>query len=333
MPKNLIDRSDPFYKTVTSCSHLDQFKKEPTVKLATFSTDGTPEIGIVIDQGVIPINQIDSSLPKDMSELVNNLDDLKSKIDSIAKNCKNPIAMSEVTLHAPIQRPGKFLAIGLNYKKHRAEAVDAGIVIPRNQMWFTKQISSITGPYGPILKPNTALMFDYEVELAIVIGKRCKQVSADDASKYIAGFTVGNDLSMRDWQLHNMPERLELMIGKSFDTHGPLGPWIVTSDEISDPHKLELRCLVNGEVRQSSNTDDMIWNCYQQIEYLSQAMTLHPGDIILTGTPPGSGFSPRTAKGAAGKSRKASVFLEVGDVVRCEIEGIGHIENKVTADE
>ncbi len=303
------------------------------MKLATFSTDGNPETGVVTDQGLVPINKIDSSLPSDISGLIGQLDDLKTKIETIVKDCNNPIPLDGVTLHAPIQRPGKFLAIGLNYKKHRAEAVDAGIVVPRNQMWFTKQISCITDPYGPILKPNTSLMFDYEVELAVVIGKRCKQVSADDASKYIAGFTVANDLSMRDWQLHNMPERLELMIGKSFDTHGPLGPWIVTSDEISDPHKLELRCLVNGEVRQSSNTDDMIWNCYQQIEYLSQAMTLHPGDIILTGTPPGSGFSPRTAKGAAGKGRKASVFLEVGDVVRCEIEGIGHIEHKVTADE
>ena len=219
------------------------------MKLATFPTDGTAEIGIVIDQGIVPINQIDSSLPNDMSELIAKLDDLKSKIEAIVKNCKTPIPLMMPTFKLRF-KDGKFLAIAM-YKKHRAEAVDAGIVIPRNQMWFTKQISSITGPYGPILKPNTALMFDYEVELAIVIGKRCKQVSADDASKYIAGFTVGNDLSMRDWQLHNMPERLELMIGKSFDTHGPLGPWIVTSDEIGDPHKLALRCLVNGEVRQS----------------------------------------------------------------------------------
>ena len=134
---------------------------------------------------------------------------------------------------------------------------------------------------------------------------------------------------MRDWQLHNMPERLELMIGKSHDTHGPVGPWIVTKDEVKDPHKLKLECFVNGNLRQSSNTDDMIWNCYQQIEYLSNAMTLNPGDIIATGTPPGSGFSPRGASGKADKERKGNVFLESGDVVKCEIESLGFIENKV----
>ena len=239
------------------------------------------------------------------------------------------VPLSEVKLLAPVDKPGKFLAIGMNYKKHRAESIDAGITPPRNQMWFSKQISSINHPHGEIIKPDSTMMLDYEVELGFVIGKECYQVSAEDAKEHIFGYTVCNDVSMRDWQLHNMPERVELMIGKSHDTHGPIGPWIVTSDEIADPHKLDLKCYVNGELRQSSNTDDMIWNCYEQIEYLSSAMTLYPGDLIITGTPPGSGCSPRGASGLADKGRKGNVYLERGDVVKCEIESIGSIENNV----
>ena len=303
------------------------------MKLASFSASGALELGVVTAQGIVPVNRMDPALPQEMTVLLGTMDDHAERLKALTLKCSDCLPIESVTLHAPIPHPGKFMAIGLNYQKHRAEAVDAGIVVPRNQMWFSKQVSSITGPYGSILKPATCLMLDYEVELAVVIGRRCKQISAHEAADYIGGFAVANDLSMRDWQLHNMPDRLELMIGKSFDTHGPFGPWIVTPDEIDNPHNLALRCVVNGEVRQSSNTDDMIWNCYEQIEYLSQAMTLNPGDVLLTGTPPGSGFSPRTAKGAAGKGRKASVFLEVGDVVRCEVEGIGHIEHTVVDDQ
>ncbi len=303
------------------------------MKLATFSERGAPEVGIVVADGLVPIRRLDPALPGEMSALLARMGELRERLEQLVDGGHATLPLSAVTLHAPVPRPGKFMAIGLNYQKHRAEAVDAGIAVPRNQMWFTKQSSSITGPYGEVLKPRTALMFDYEVELAVVIGRRCRQVTAAEAPAFIGGFAVANDLSMRDWQLHNMPERLELMIGKSFDTHGPFGPWLVTPDELGDPHRLDLRCLVNGQLRQSSNTDDMIWNCYAQIEYLSAAMTLMPGDVLLTGTPPGSGFSPRTAKGAAGRSRKASVFLEVGDVVRCEIDGIGHIEHTVVADD
>ena len=301
------------------------------MKLATFAAESGPEIGVVRSDGMVSLSSL-GGVPSEMSELLSELDQHQERIVQFAAQSDHVISLSALTLHPPVLRPGKLLAIGLNYQKHRAEAVDAGIAVPRNQMWFSKQVSCLTGPYGSVFKPMTALMLDYEVELAVVIGKRCRQVSAPQAAQFIGGYTIANDLSMRDWQLHNMPERLELMIGKSFDTHGPIGPWIVTPDELGDPHRLGLRCLVNGELRQSSNTDDMIWDCFQQIEYLSQAMTLHPGDVILTGTPPGSGFSPRSAKGSAGKSRKASVYLEVGDVVRCEIDGIGYIEHTVVAD-
>ncbi len=275
------------------------------MKLATFSVDDRTELGIVTAEGMIPINRLDTELPNQMSALLGQMDKVSKRLETLITECVSPLSLDDITLHAPIEKPGKFLAIGLNYQKHRAEAVDAGITVPRNQMWFTKQASSITGPFGKVLKPTTCLMFDYEVELAVVIGRRCKQVSAADAHRFIGGYTIANDLSMRDWQLHNMPERLELMIGKSFDTHGPFGPWIVTPDEIEDPHALGIRCIVNGEMRQSSNTDDMIWNCFQQIEYLSQAMTLHPGDVLLTGTPPGSGFSPPNCSRSGWKKPKS----------------------------
>ena len=192
-------------------------------------------------------------------------------------------------------------------------------------------IRLIKSTFISIFKSIYHSRLDYEVELAMIIGKKCYQVSANEASNYIFGYTICNDISMRDWQLHNMPDRIELMIGKSHDTHGPIGPWIVTSDEIRDPHSLKLDCYVNDELRQSSDTGDMIWNCFEQIEYLSSAMTLKPGDIITTGTPPGSGFSPRGASGKADKGRKGNVFLEKGDIVKCEIESIGVIKNKIVA--
>ena len=278
---------------------------------------------------LVIVSDTDDSLPRNTVELIERWGVMEERINALVDDGGRRLPLSEVTLLSPIDRPGKFLAIGMNYKKHRAESIDAGITPPRNQMWFSKQVTSINDPHGDIIKPDSTMMLDYEVELAFVIGKECYQVSAADAKEYIFGYTVCNDISMRDWQLHNMPERVELMIGKSHDSHGPIGPWIVTSDEISDPHKLDLKCYVNGELRQSSNTDDMIWNCYEQIEYLSSAMTLEPGDLIITGTPPGSGFSPRGASGLADKGRKGNVYLESGDVVKCEIESIGSIENKV----
>ncbi len=270
-----------------------------------------------------------NNIEENVKSLIENWDTLeKLIIEHIALKI-GAFPLDQDILLAPISSPEKFLAIGMNYKKHRAESIDAGITPPRNQMWFTKQVSCINDPNGDIIKPESTMMLDYEAELALVIGKTCYQVSAKEASDYIFGYMICNDISMRDWQLHNMPDRVELMIGKSHDTHGPIGPWIVTSEEIADPHNLKINCYVNNELRQSSDTGDMIWNCFEQIEYLSSAMTLKPGDIITTGTPPGSGFSPRGASGKADKERKGNVFLEPGDIVKCEIESIGAIINKI----
>ena len=299
------------------------------MKLLRYDHNGVISIGAKSGNDVIELSNSDSDISQNMLDLISNWTQMEDEIEEKIESRVSTIPLSEISLLPPLENPGKFLAIGMNYQKHRAESVDAGITPPRNQMWFSKQISSINGPNGDILKPDSTMMLDYEVELAFVIGKECYLVKAEDAAEYIFGFMICNDISMRDWQMHNMPDRIELMIGKSHDSHGPIGPWIVTSDEVPEPHNLKIECYVNGEIRQSSNTNDMIWNCYEQIEYLSSAMTLYPGDIIATGTPPGSGFSPRGSSGNADKGRKGNVFLQSGDVVRCEIESIGVIENTI----
>lgn len=209
---------------------------------------------------------------------------------------------------APITRPGKVFAIGLNYADHIAES---DMKPPEHQVWFTKAQTSLTGPFDPIQIPRVSQYVDYEAELVAVIGKTCKNVSEADAADVVFGYCVGNDVTERLWQ-HRTPQ---WSLGKSFDTHGPIGPWITTADAVADPHNLELSCTVNGEKRQSSNTKNMIFNVWEQIEHLSSAMTLEPGDLIFTGTPEGVG--------AAMDPRK---FLESGDVVRCEVQGLGSIE-------
>ena len=299
------------------------------MRLLRYRHNGEISLGVKSGNGVIELSNETTDIPRDMLKLISDWPKYEGVILQEMKDETITLPLSEVSILSPIDNPGKFLAIGMNYQKHRAESIDAGITPPRNQMWFSKQVSSINSPNGDIIKPDSTMMLDYEVELAFVIGEKCYKVNAEEASRYIFGYMVCNDVSMRDWQMHNMPDRIELMIGKSHDSHGPIGPWIVTSDEVPEPHNLKIECYVNGEIRQSSNTDDMIWNCYEQIEYLSSAMTLYPGDIIATGTPPGSGFSPRGSSGNADKGRKGNVFLQSGDVVRCEIESIGAIENNV----
>jgi len=204
------------------------------------------------------------------------------------------------------------MAIGMNYHDHAEEAARAGIAIPKNQLWFNKQVSCITGPYDPIYKPRVSEKMDYEAEMGVVIGKRCRYVSLEDARSVVGGYFVLNDVTARDWQFKSPTYTL----GKSFDSHGPIGPWITTADEIADPHALEMKLWVNGELRQQTSTGGMIYDIWQQIHELSQVMTLEPGDLIATGTCANVGI-------ALGK------FLQPGDVVKVEIAGLGHIENAV----
>jgi 2-keto-4-pentenoate hydratase/2-oxohepta-3-ene-1,7-dioic acid hydratase in catechol pathway len=221
--------------------------------------------------------------------------------------------LEDVKLCAPIERPGKYLAIGMNYRKHLEESDKLGVARSAHQVWFNKQTTCLSGPYDAI-EPGVTEKLDYEVELGVVIGAVAKHVSEADAQAHVFGYFVANDVSARDWQFHSPT----FTMGKSFDTHGPIGPWIVTADEIPNPHDLALRCFVNGEKRQENNTGGMIANIWQQIAYLSAAFTLEPGDLIATGTPEGVGVA-----------MEPQTFLQSGDVVRCEIDGIGTIENRV----
>jgi 2-keto-4-pentenoate hydratase/2-oxohepta-3-ene-1,7-dioic acid hydratase in catechol pathway len=218
----------------------------------------------------------------------------------------------EVRLLAPVQ-PHKFLGIGLNYADHIAES---GMEAPEFPVFFNKQVTCVVGPGANVHMPRVSSLLDYEGELAIVIGSRCRHVPEDRAHEVIAGYTITNDLSVRDWQLRTPT----MTLGKSFDTHGPLGPWIVTPDELGDPHSLAIRTYVNDELRQDGSTSDMIYDCFQQVAHLSEAFTLEPGDVIATGTPAGIG---------AVRQPFPEGLLKVGDTVRIEVEGIGSLENTV----
>jgi 2-keto-4-pentenoate hydratase/2-oxohepta-3-ene-1,7-dioic acid hydratase in catechol pathway len=278
------------------------------MKLATFDTDDGRHLGVVEGDELADITAVDERLGPDLGAVLaaGLLDQVAGLV---AAAPRRPLAGA--TLTSPILRPPKFLAIGLNYAKHVAES---GMDKPGHQLWFNKQSTCAIGTGAPIHIPRASNVVDYEGELAFVIGRRCRHIPRDRALEVIAGYTICNDVSVRDWQARTPT----MTMGKSFDTHGPLGPWIVTSDELGDPHRLALRTWVNDELRQDGKTDDLIYDCYDMVEHLTTAFTLEPGDVISTGTPAGVGIA-----------MKPPGLLKAGDVVRIEIEGIGVLENPV----
>ncbi len=279
------------------------------MKLASFDRGNGPEIGIADGDDVIP-----TPFAGSMIDLISQWEAEKAGFETLAASGAGRVPLTSVRLCAPVQRPGKIFAIGLNYADHIAES---NMGTPEKQVWFTKAQTSVNGPHDPILIARNTMTNDYEVELVAIIGTRAKHVPADKAADVIFGYCVGNDVTERMTQ-HATPQ---WSLGKSFDTHAPMGPWITTADEVGDPHQLGIRCFVNGEERQSSNTAHLVFNIWQQIEHLSAAMTLEPGDIIFTGTPGGVG--------AAMDPRR---FLQPGDVVRCEIDTLGAIEAPMQAE-
>ncbi len=282
------------------------------MKIASFSVDGgARQIGLVEGDGLIAASRRLSGTPARMIDLIAAWDAHKAAYAALAGTAPDH-ALADVMLHAPVSRPGKILGIGLNYADHAAEA--KGLMeTPTEQMWFAKQQTCINDPYGTIELPKVSAALDYEAELVFVIGRRIRHATREQAAEAIFGYCAGNDVSVRDWQF----KTTQVMLGKSFDSHAPFGPWIVTGDAI-DPHALDIRCLVNGEERQHSNTRHFIFDCFDQVAFLSQAMTLEPGDIFFTGTPAGVAAVMTPTR-----------WLVAGDVVRVEIEGIGAIENVV----
>ena len=282
------------------------------MKLLRYIHDGTVHLGALDGEAIVPLDGLSGLYPT-MLAVVAAGDDALRAIRTEMARCQIRLPLPDVTLLAPIEQPGKYLAIGMNFRKHAEEAERLGVEKQQRQFWFNKQTTCLVGPYEPIDR-GVSEQVDYEVELGVVIGPPAKHVSEADAHKHVFGYFVANDVSARDWQFHSPT----FTMGKSFDTHGPIGPWIVTADEIGDPHSLRLRCWVNGEVRQDSNTGQLIHNVWQQIAYLSTAFTLQAGDLLATGTPEGVGIA-----------RTPPVFLQPGDLVRCKVEKIGVIENRV----
>ena len=226
-----------------------------------------------------------------------------------------PVALASVRLLAPVARPGKILGIGVNYAAHAAESVSfVNTSKPEVQKWFNKQATATNGPYDDVHLPKVSAQLDYEDELVVVIGKAGRHVPRDRAMEIVAGYCVGGDYSVRDWQKASQT----MIMGKGFDTHAVFGPAIVTPDEAGDVSGAEIRTYVNGELRQTGKPTQMIHDIAAQIEHLTAAFTLEPGDVIYTGTPAGvgAGFDPPK-------------WLKAGDTVRIEIDGLGHIENKV----
>lgn len=282
------------------------------MRLASFEAGGRPGIGAVVDRGLLPLEAIAPS----MIDLISDWDALAGRVRDVAASNGDALPLEAVRLLAPIARPGKILAIGLNYKDHIAES---GLPTPEHQLWFCKHATAVNGPYDPIQIPKVAqTTVDYEAELVAVIGRRGRHIRKEDAPAHIFGYCCGNDVSVREWQRHTP----QWMLGKSFDTHAPFGPWIVTAEEIGDPHALDIQARVNGEVRQKSNTRHLLFDIFDQIAHLSKAMTLEPGDLIFTGTP-----------GGVGAAMKPPQFLQLGDLVTVEIDRIGAIEAKMTSEE
>jgi len=278
------------------------------MRVCAFAGPDRPHLGVVIGDEVADLTLAQPALPTDLPAVLagQGLDAVR---DALRAAPRHPVAA--VALLAPIARPPKILAIGLNYRDHVAET---GREAPQHQLWFNKQSTCVIGPGAAIEVPQESEQVDYEGELGVVIGRRCRHVPAARAREVVAGWVVVNDVSVRDWQ-YRTPT---FTMGKSWDTHGPMGPWMVTTDEVADPHALRLRTTVNGDLRQDGFTGDMVFNCWEMIEYLSTAFTLEPGDVISTGTPAGVGMA-----------RHPPAWLRAGDTVRIEIEGIGGLENPV----
>jgi 2-keto-4-pentenoate hydratase/2-oxohepta-3-ene-1,7-dioic acid hydratase in catechol pathway len=280
------------------------------MKLVTFTHNNYSRFGAVVDDTVVD-GVGEMNLPGAMMNFISAGEPALQAMRKRIASGNHRIPLAEVKLQAPIPRPGKYLAISLNYADHIAET---GRDRPDYPSFFTKQSTCVIGQGDAIQRPKVSDKLDYEGELAFIIGKKCRHVPAERAHEVIAGYTIANDVSVRDWQFRSPT----FTVGKSFDTCGPLGPWLVTKDEIADPHNLNLKTWVDDQLRQDSNTKNMLFNCFEMVAYLSQAMTLEPGDVISTGTPSGVGVKMEP-KG----------YLKPGQTVMVAIEGIGKLSNPV----
>ncbi len=287
------------------------------MRLLTFTDGGGTRIGAMKGEAIIDLSVAAPDLPSEMVAFLERGEGALKRARDVLTQSSATIELSSVTIESPILRPPKILATGLNYRDHAIEVGGENAKLPERPVFFNKQSTSAHAPYAPVFLPPESNQLDYEAELAVVIGRRCRRVSAEQAFQVIAGYTILNDLTLRDWQFRAPT----VLMGKSWDTHCPMGPVIVTPDELPNPIALNIETFVNGEVRQSSNTRNLIFDCAALIESLSTVFTLEPGDVIASGTP-----------GGVAAFRPGKPWLKIGDVVRVEIERIGHIEARVEAD-
>jgi 2-keto-4-pentenoate hydratase/2-oxohepta-3-ene-1,7-dioic acid hydratase in catechol pathway len=279
------------------------------MRLATYSTGAGLRAGIVIDGRVVDLG---AAGYEDVVSFLRGGDKAKSAVAKLKAEASAP-KLEDVKLHAPIPKPDKFICIGLNYRDH---AIESGMDIPKLPTVFTKYPNAICGHGDDVILPSVSQQVDYEAELAFVIGKRCHKVSKDDWKDVVWGYTCVHDVSARDYQLATS----QWTIGKTFDTFGPMGPTLVSADEIADPHNLRISLELNGRTLQDSSTKQLIFDIPYLVEYLSTVMTLEPGDIVSTGTPPGVGFA-----------RKPQIFMTPGDEAVVKIEGVGELRNRCVA--
>jgi len=290
------------------------------LRLVTFIDGGEPRLGALRGEGarqeVVDLNRAEAALPAEMIPLLRGgpeaLARVRRALDAAPAGAWRPLA--SVGLRAPVPRPGKIICIGLNYRDHAAESA---VAVPDYPTVFAKYASCVIGSGEAIVLPKLSDQVDYEGELGVVIGRTARHVPESSALEYVAGYLPFNDVSARDFQHRTS----QWTIGKTFDTFGPMGPALVTADEVPDPQHLDLRVRIGDELLQSSNTSKMIFSIAQLIAYLSAVLTLEPGDVIATGTPEG-----------VGAARTPQRFLRPGETVRVEIEALGALENPIVAE-
>ncbi|MBN9520422.1 fumarylacetoacetate hydrolase family protein [bacterium] len=288
------------------------------MRLATIQTPNGPRVAAQVGDQYVDLHATDPGLPTCIKALLAAGAAVKAAAAEAAK-CPKAVryATTAVKLLPPVPKPGKILCVGLNYRDH---AIEGGKAIPTEPVLFAKYPNTLIASGDPIKLPKVAQKVDYEAELVIVIGKAGKHIPNDKtAFEHVGGYTCGHDVSARDWQFRG--EEKQWSIGKTFDTFAPTGPVVVTPDELTDPHKLQVQLRLNGETLQNSNTKEFIFGVPHVLWFLSQVVTLEPGDLIFTGTPPGVGIA-----------RKPPVLLKPGDIAEVEIEGIGTLRNPVVAE-
>jgi 2-keto-4-pentenoate hydratase/2-oxohepta-3-ene-1,7-dioic acid hydratase in catechol pathway len=283
------------------------------MRWVTVLTERGPRVCGMAGQRFVDVNAADPSLPTSLKELLKLGPGGMTQAAAAVQTGSIGFDAATAPLLAPVPDPAKIICLGLNYRDHAAES---GMAPPEEPVLFSKFATALVGYGAEIVLPKVSQEVDYEAELVVVIGQGGKQIARERAMEHVAGYSCGHDVSARDWQLHKPGK--QWLAGKTFDTFAPVGPYLVSADEVPDPHNLRIRLMLNGKTMQDSSTAQLIFQIDEVIAYLSQIFTLEPGDLIFTGTPPGVGMA-----------RKPPVFLQPGDVVEVEIDGLGTLRNPV----